>query len=99
MATIQPTPLPTNSITDGEGTPPTTNQQTQEPVDPSEGTTGTAKLTAPATSEAATDLLILGPSESTDIKATVIKFIVSQAIPLEILAPHSFFLLLIFVIT
>ena len=72
MATAQPTPLPSNPTTDGEETPPTTNQQTQEPVDPSEGATGTAKLTAPATSETATDLLILGPSESTDINIGLI---------------------------
>ena len=34
MATTQPTPQPPNPTTDSEETPPTTNQQTQEPVDP-----------------------------------------------------------------
>jgi hypothetical protein len=34
MATTQPTPQPPNPTTDSEETPPTTNQHTQEPVDP-----------------------------------------------------------------
>ena len=73
MATIQPTPLPTNSITDGEGTPPTTNQQTQEPVDSlttsdrpatdPEGTVTEHELRVPTTSEAATDLPIMRTSD------------------------------------
>ena len=58
MATTQPTPQPPNPTTDSEETPPTTNQQTQEPVGPFEGATGT-ELRVPTTSETATDLPIL----------------------------------------
>ena len=76
IATTHPTPPPPNPTTGREETPPTTNQQTQEPVDPlttsdgpatdSEGITGT-ELKVPTTSETATDLPILSPSESTDV--------------------------------
>ena len=69
MATTQPIPQPPNPTTDSEETPPTTNQQTPEPVDPltAEGTTGT-ELRVPITSETATDLPILSSqSGSTDI--------------------------------
>ena len=75
MATIQPTPhdQPLNSTTDSEEALPITNQQTLEPVDPSNRSTtdpeGTVtELTVPTTSEVATDPRpILRPSESTDI--------------------------------
>ena len=66
MATTLPTPPP-NPTTDSGETPPTTSQQTQEPVDPSEGT-GTELRVVPTTSETATDLpAILRPNEPTDI--------------------------------
>ena len=66
MATTQPIPQPPSTMT-SEETPPTTNQQTQEPVDPSEGT-GTELRVVPTTSETATDLpAILRPNEPTDI--------------------------------
>ena len=69
MATTQPTPQPPNPTTDSEETPPTTNQQTQEPVNPliTEEATGT-ELRVPTTSETATDLPIQSShSGSTDI--------------------------------
>ena len=73
MATTQPTPPP-NLATDSEETPPITNQQTQEPVDPlttrdspgidSEGIGTELGVTVPTTSETATDQpAILRPSE------------------------------------
>ena len=79
MATTQPTPQPPNPTSDSEETPPTTNQQTQEPVDPlttndspavtdSEGIGTELGVTVPTTSETATDLpAVLRPNEPTDI--------------------------------
>ena len=68
MATTQLTPQPPNPITDSEETPPTTNQQTQEPIDLSEGATGTEPRVS-TTSETATDLpsILSSQSGSTDI--------------------------------
>ena len=60
MATTQPTPQPPNPTTDSEETPPTTNQQTQEPTDPPTMLTGDR----PATSETATDLSSIQSSQS-----------------------------------
>ena len=82
MATTQPTPQPPNPTTDSEETPPTTNQQTLEAVDPlttndspatdSEGIGTELRVTVPTTSETATDLpAILRPSEPTDIGLTI----------------------------
>ena len=65
MITTQPTPPP-NPTTDSEETTTTTIQQTQKPADMTSEGTGT-ELSVPITSETATDLPILGPSESTNI--------------------------------
>ena len=78
-------PQTPNPTTDSEETPPTTNQQTQEPMDPqtitADSTNGNTngdvqstdfegtdtEFRVPTTSETATDLPILRPSEPTDI--------------------------------
>ena len=85
MATTQPTPQPPNPTTDSEETPPTTNQQTQEPADLSEGTTGT-ELRVPTTSETATDLRSQGgPSNIGLIIGMVVIVIVSMSVVMVII--------------
>ena len=70
MASTQPTPQPPNPTTDSEETPPTTNQQTVDPLTTSDRPAATDSgdtVTAPTTSEIATDLPIQRPSEPNDI--------------------------------